>query len=73
MKMADLAACMTELGFTEVRTILASGNVGFAAEPHAALQRQIETGLSERFGYVIEVVLRTATMRNWNTMGKLLA
>lgn len=59
IKMADLARTFEDLGFTDVRTILASGNVRFTTtEPNApALKRQIEAALTARFGYEAWVIL----------------
>lgn len=61
---ADLAAVFTQLGFTEVRTVLASGNVSFetdaAASARSKLKATIEKALRERFGYDAWIVLVTA-------------
>ncbi|MBX3193506.1 MAG: DUF1697 domain-containing protein [Schumannella sp.] len=52
MKMADLAEVVRGLGFRDVRTVLASGNVLFDAEATAdAVTTELETALRERFGY----------------------
>jgi uncharacterized protein (DUF1697 family) len=52
IKMADLAALFTDLGFGNVRTVLASGNVLFDADgTAAALKDSIEHALTARFGY----------------------
>ncbi|MFC0672963.1 DUF1697 domain-containing protein [Brachybacterium hainanense] len=59
IRSAELAALFRELGFAEVRTVLASGNVVFetdAGQP-AALKARIEQALSERFGYEAWIVL----------------
>lgn len=57
IKMADLKTCLEGMGFTSVRTLLASGNVVFdAPEPSAA---KIETWLENRFGFPVGVVLRS--------------
>jgi uncharacterized protein (DUF1697 family) len=59
IRSADLAALFRELGHRDVRTVLASGNVVFAAdEPDAgALKAGIERGLRDRFGYDAWIVL----------------
>lgn len=61
---ADLAAVFTQLGFTEVRTVLASGNVRFetdaAASARSKLKATVEKALRERFGYDAWIVLVTA-------------
>lgn len=52
LKMADVAAALTGAGFTEVRTLLASGNVLLDSPADAAAVRSTsETALRERFGY----------------------
>ncbi|RZS66150.1 uncharacterized protein (DUF1697 family) [Agromyces ramosus] len=59
---ADLRTLFDELGFTDVRTVLASGNVTFASakrESHAALKGRIERALRDRFGYDAWIVLVT--------------
>jgi uncharacterized protein (DUF1697 family) len=53
IKMTDLRACFEELGFTEVSTILQSGNVIFTSDSRAAnaLRQNIETALTKTFNY----------------------
>jgi uncharacterized protein (DUF1697 family) len=52
MKMADVAAALTDAGFTNVRTILASGNVVLDADTTAAKVRtKAEAALRDAFGY----------------------
>ncbi|KQO99814.1 DUF1697 domain-containing protein [Leifsonia sp. Leaf264] len=55
----DLAELFRSLGFTEVKTVLASGNVRFDAESTdaATLKTTIEKALGERFGYDAWIVL----------------
>lgn len=62
--MADLADCFRELGFIDVTTVLASGNVLFTIDrplvdktDAAALKERIEAALSERFDYEAYVVI----------------
>lgn len=61
---ADLAGVFDGLGFTAVRTVLASGNAAFetdaAASARAKLKATIERALRERFGYDAWIVLVTA-------------
>jgi len=59
IRSADLRSCVEGLGFTGVRTVLASGNVVVDAtgEPVADAKRRVEAGLGERFGYDAWVVL----------------
>lgn len=59
----DLQALFAQLGLSQVRTVLASGNIVFDAapqEPLGALKTRIEAGLRERFGYDAWVVLLEA-------------
>src|SRR5689334_20206130 len=59
VKSAELKTAFEAMGFTEVKTLLASGNVLFDARPSKSLQQKIETGLEESFGFKVGVVLRT--------------
>lgn len=60
-KMPELRACFEAMGFTNVRTVLASGNVVFdspgRSEP--ALVRAIETGMAEQLPRSFPVILRS--------------
>ncbi len=58
-KSADLVAAFEAIGLKGARTLIASGNVIFDAPPTPGLQKTIEAGLKEKFGYTIGVVLRT--------------
>lgn len=52
VKMADLAQTVRGLGYDEVRTVLASGNVLLtSAEAADTVKRRMEAALRERFGY----------------------
>lgn len=52
MKMADLAEVVRGLGYTDVRTVLASGNVLFQTPDAApAAKDTLETALRSAFGY----------------------
>jgi uncharacterized protein (DUF1697 family) len=52
LKMAEVAAALTEAGFTAVRTVLASGNVTLESQSHAdAVRAKAEAALRDRFGY----------------------
>jgi uncharacterized protein (DUF1697 family) len=59
----ELGARFEELGFGEVSTFRASGNVIFAAatEPLTEMSARIEAGLAASLGYEVPVFLRTAT------------
>jgi uncharacterized protein (DUF1697 family) len=52
LKMAEVATALTDAGFANVRTILASGNVVLESSAGvAAVRNKAETALRERFGY----------------------
>jgi len=52
LKMADLAEVVRGLGYTNVKTVLASGNVLFTTPDAASAAKQtLESALRERFGY----------------------
>jgi uncharacterized protein (DUF1697 family) len=52
MKMADLAEVVRGLGYDDVKTVLASGNVLFSTPDAAASAKErLEAALRERFGY----------------------
>jgi len=59
----ELGECFEELGFRDVGTFRASGNVIFAAgaELVQELTAQIEAGLAASLGYEVPVFLRTAS------------
>jgi len=61
ISMQDLKNAFGSLGFTNIRTILASGNVLFEAceEDRARLTRKIEQTLQKKFGVEIFVMIRT--------------
>jgi uncharacterized protein (DUF1697 family) len=61
MKMEELRAVLTSLGFRDVATLLNSGNVVFTADEAKAstLARTIEAALEERFGRKTGVIVRT--------------
>src|SRR3954470_1604261 len=56
--MADLRELFEELGYTDVRTVLASGNVVFTGPP-ARAREKLETALAKRFDMQIDVVVPT--------------
>lgn len=59
VKSAELKTAFEALGFGEVKTLLASGNVLFDAKAAKGLQGRIETGLKAAFGFEIGTVLRS--------------
>ena len=59
VKSAELKAAFEAMGFTGVKTLLASGNVLFDASSARGLKQKIETGLEAAFGFPIPIVLRS--------------
>ena len=60
--MADLRVLLADLGLGDPRTLLQSGNAVFdagRARP-AAIERQVEEALAERFGLKTDVMVRSA-------------
>ena len=59
IKMADLKACLEELGLDDVSTYIASGNVLFASSERdaAKLERRIERAVEQRFELPVKVVV----------------
>jgi uncharacterized protein (DUF1697 family) len=57
----ELRAHFTAMGFADVATFRASGNVVFAAEDHAPEQvrERIEQGLAAALGYTVPTFIRT--------------
>jgi uncharacterized protein (DUF1697 family) len=52
LKMAEVAAALTDAGFANVRTVLASGNVLLESSSGVAtVRKKAEAALRERFGY----------------------
>ena len=52
LKMAEVATALSDAGFTNVRTILATGNVLLESKSGvAAVRKKAEAALRERFGY----------------------
>jgi uncharacterized protein (DUF1697 family) len=52
LKMAEVATALTDAGFTNVRTILATGNVLLESSSGvAAVRKKAEATLRQRFGY----------------------
>lgn len=60
VKSAELKAAFEAMGFENVKTLLASGNVLFDANPGKTLKAKIEAGLKQAFGFEIGTVLRSA-------------
>jgi uncharacterized protein (DUF1697 family) len=47
------------MGFADVKTIIASGNVRFSTDADKGLRARLEHGLEEAFGFSIGMVLRS--------------
>jgi len=60
--MADLRALAEGLGLDGVRTYVASGNLVFSSESgeESALEAQLESAISDRFGFGVDVIVRGA-------------
>ena len=60
IKMAQLKSTFEEMGFSEVKTYIQSGNVVFkSGEDENILKEKIQSYLEEVFGFKVSVVLRT--------------
>ncbi len=57
MPMAELKALCEELGYGEVKTFLASGNVRFTAK--ADPKAKLEAAIERRWGWVSEAIMRS--------------
>ncbi len=62
LPMADLRAVAEGLGFTQVQTLLQSGNLVFEAgsDADADLEHRLAQALRERLGVITDIVLRDA-------------
>jgi len=60
MKMAELKACLEAAGYTDVKTIVASGNVRFAHKASAEKTKaDLESVIEKAFGFKVGVILRS--------------
>jgi uncharacterized protein (DUF1697 family) len=59
VKSADLVAAFEAMGFSAVKTLIASGNVIFTGDDEPNLSTRIEQGLEQKFGFAIGTVLRS--------------
>jgi uncharacterized protein (DUF1697 family) len=59
-KMPELVKVFEAAGFTDVRTVLSSGNVVFAAPaaPETALERKAEAAMKRRLGSAFPTIVR---------------
>jgi uncharacterized protein (DUF1697 family) len=73
--MADLRLLIADLGFSNVRTLLNSGNVVFqATRPNAAkLASAIETAIQSKFGFSVATIVLSARELNSIVAGNSLA
>jgi len=62
LKMADLRASVSKIGFTEVSTYIQSGNLFFSAEEKdsAILEELLAKHLLKEYTYEIPIIIRTA-------------
>lgn len=59
--MADLRELAEGLGLGDVKTYIQSGNLVFtASQPAAALEAQLERAIHDRFGFAVDVLVRSA-------------
>lgn len=61
LKMSDLKKCLENAGFTNVKTLLSSGNVTFdsSRKTDAAIERHIETALLKEVGRSFYTIVRS--------------
>ena len=58
--MPELRALLTEAGFADVRTYVASGNVVLSSsDSPASVATEVERLIAERFGFDVDVIVRT--------------
>src|SRR3954451_17138364 len=62
-KMPELKRCFEAAGFGEVRTLLASGNVAFSAEPAVVpiLEARAEEAMQAHLGRVFQTIVRPSS------------
>jgi uncharacterized protein (DUF1697 family) len=62
----ELQAIFEGCGFSDVRTVLASGNVVFSSDlvDEVAIQERIESALHDALGYEVHVMVRTSAYLN---------
>lgn len=60
-KMADLRACIEKIGYTDVKTVLSSGNVIFTTtkKSESNLAKAIESGMAKDLPRSFPVIVRT--------------
>jgi uncharacterized protein (DUF1697 family) len=62
--MAELKRCFEIAGFTDVRTVLSSGNVAFGARAKSdiALAREVETAMAKQLGRTFYTIVRPTSV-----------
>ena len=66
LPMVELRALCGELGFTDAKTYIASGNVMFSSADQAeTVTNALEKGIADRFGFSCDVIVRSAAQ--WRT------
>lgn len=63
LKMPELKACLEAAGFTNVRTVIASGNAVFDARAasETALERKVEQALEKKVGRTFYTIVRSVS------------
>lgn len=62
IKMTDLRDTLESIGLQQVQTYIQSGNILFESNAaESALQTQISNSIEDRFGFPVDVILRTST------------
>jgi uncharacterized protein (DUF1697 family) len=66
LKMSDLKRCLEIAGYTDVKTVLSSGNVVFdsGSRSLAAIERQIEAALTKHLGRSFYTIVRSVKHLN---------
>ncbi|MHA6299706.1 DUF1697 domain-containing protein [Devosia sp. CAU 1758] len=60
MKMAELKTCLEAAGFSDIKTVAASGNARLVGAGDAAsIKARLEKAIANQFGFQVDVVLRT--------------
>jgi uncharacterized protein (DUF1697 family) len=61
LKMADLKRCLENAGFSNVKTLLSSGNAVFdaSARSEAAIARKVEAALTKQLGRTFQTIVRS--------------
>jgi uncharacterized protein (DUF1697 family) len=63
-KMVELKRCFERAGFTDVKTVLSSGNVAFGARAQSdtALAREVEAAMAKQLGRTFYTIVRPASV-----------